>query len=457
MKKRSLYLFTFLFLIVNACQKDQETIPENEKDITIEEVQKKFNEVHSTKSRKANELDIVWDRGIYKDLSVGDALYFPVKSVNTDEGKHYVSIGEETKRFPVAYTSFSRAYKNDLGEVVLEYVMPVPTSNSKEFTGYLVISDWGDEVKRLVYYEEGILVADYGASTFEGTDTESLRKSSNCVIIDHYWCVTVTVGEDVSVTRCTYEGSTMTCKEPPVLAGPNPGPEFGGGGPSEPSGPDGLCAHPFIEGLYVNCDEVICSDGFVADENGNCILCPYGYMPNPNGLGCVPDVPCAGDPLKSMEITNFNQGQGSNRYGCVRDDDTKVCEGRSGSRMHAGVDLVAPIGTNVFSIVSGTVHETRNEDESNGYGNYIIIENNGYYFMYAHLSYEPNFNVGDNILSGQLIGLSGDSDTTGEPHLHIESREKSGGFYSSSPVNIEDFLGTKFDDNNNSQENENCN
>jgi hypothetical protein len=271
MKKRSLYLLAFLFLIVNACQQDQEAIPENEKDITIEEVQKKFNEVHSTKSREANELDIVWDRGIYKDLSVGDALYFPVKSVNPNESKHYVSIGEETKRFPVAYTSFSRAYKNDLGEVVLEYVMPVPTSNSKEFTGYLVISDWGDEVKRLVYYEEGILVADHGASTFEGTDTESLRKSSNCVIIDHYWCVTVTVGEDVSITRCTYEGSTMTCKEPPVLAGPNPGPEFGGGGPSEPSGPDGLCAHPFIEGLYVNCDEVICSDGFVSDGNGGCI------------------------------------------------------------------------------------------------------------------------------------------------------------------------------------------
>ena len=39
----------------------------------------------------------------------------------------------------------------------------------------------------------------------------------------------------------------------------------------------------------------------------------------------------------------------------------------------------------------------------------------------------------------------------------LESREKSGGFYSSLPVNIEDFLGTKFDENNNVIRNENCN
>jgi murein DD-endopeptidase MepM/ murein hydrolase activator NlpD len=68
--------------------------------------------------------------------------------------------------------------------------------------------------------------------------------------------------------------------------------------------------------------------------------------------------------------------------------------------------------------------------------------------MYAHLESEPNFNVGDNISSGQLMALSGESDTKDEPHLHIESRRISGGFYSSDPVNIEDFLGTKFDDNN---------
>jgi murein DD-endopeptidase MepM/ murein hydrolase activator NlpD len=96
--------------------------------------------------------------------------------------------------------------------------------------------------------------------------------------------------------------------------------------------------------------------------------------------------------------------------------------------MQAGIDLIAPIGTNVNSINSGTVHETRSEDESNGYGNYIIIESNGYYFMYAHLKNKPAFNIGTNISSGQLIGLGGDSDTTGEPHLHIESRLKSGNF-----------------------------
>ena len=99
----------------------------------------------------------------------------------------------------------------------------------------------------------------------------------------------------------------------------------------------------------------------------------------------------------------------------------------------------------MYSINSGTVFETRNEDESAGYGNYIIIQTDNYYFMYAHLESEPNFTVGDNISFGQVIGLSGDSETKDEPHLQNESREKSGGFYSSSPVN------------NNVIKNENCN
>ncbi|PTB90950.1 hypothetical protein C9994_16420, partial [Marivirga lumbricoides] len=49
----------------------------------------------------------------------------------------------------------------------------------------------------------------------------------------------------------------------------NPG--GGGGGSANPSGPNGLCAHPFIEGMWVDCDAVICSENYVADENGECV------------------------------------------------------------------------------------------------------------------------------------------------------------------------------------------
>ena len=200
------------------------------------------------------------------------------------------------------------------------------------------------------------------------------------------------------------------------------------------------------------------SGGGPTNNNGN-LPCPVGFIRNDKGK-CVTieeyEKPCAGDLLINMEITNYNQGKDSNRFGCVRIQDSKVCNNKVGIRMHAGIDLVAPIGTNVFSIISGTVHETRNENESNGYGNHIIIESNGFYYMFAHLNSEPEYNVGDYISKGQIIGESGDSDTTNEPHLHIEAREISGGFYSSTPVNIENILTTKFDNNNNSINDEDC-
>jgi hypothetical protein len=52
--------------------------------------------------------------------------------------------------------------------------------------------------------------------------------------------------------------------------------------------------------MWVDCDEVIC---------------PYGYKLNPNGQGCLPDIPCDGDPIINMEISDFNKGKDSNRYG----------------------------------------------------------------------------------------------------------------------------------------------
>lgn len=45
--------------------------------------------------------------------------------------------------------------KDENDEVVLEYVMPVPTENTGEFTGYFQVSDLGGEVKSHLIYKEG--------------------------------------------------------------------------------------------------------------------------------------------------------------------------------------------------------------------------------------------------------------------------------------------------------------
>ncbi len=292
------FVFSFtLILLFTSCSKEEEIKVEEAKDITIDEVKAEFNsrKVQNANSRtsEASSVDIVWDLAVYKELAIGDVLFFPTKSTDATEGKKYVSSGEGTKRFPVDYTSFGRAYKDEDDIVVLEYIMPVPTANTAEFTGYFLVSDWGGEAKRIKFYENGNFVREAEVSQQSVIDGENNRSMASCTIIDHYWCVTASGGGS-SYTTCTYEGSTMTC-EAPTLAPPDPAdPGLGGGGPSSPSGPGGLCAHPLIEGMWVDCDEVICSEGFEADANGECVPdCGENMVLDDEGnciLDCGPDM-----------------------------------------------------------------------------------------------------------------------------------------------------------------------
>ncbi|GAA5033696.1 hypothetical protein GCM10011506_26320 [Marivirga lumbricoides] len=278
-----------MLILFFSCNQEEVIQLEEAKDITIEEVKEAFN---ARKKQNANartngsdtSIDILWDLAIYKELNVGDVLFFPTKSIGGEEGKRYVSSGEGTKRFPVDYTSFGRAYKDEKDEVVLEYVMPVPTENTAEFTGYFLVSDWGEEVKQILVYENGNLI---GQTNPQSQNEISNRSGGNCSIIDHWWCVQTSVGDRIVATRCTYDGSTMVC-EPDELAPPDPSnPGGGGGGSANPSGPNGLCAHPFIEGMWVDCDAVICSENYVADENGECVPdCGENMVLNSEG-NCV--------------------------------------------------------------------------------------------------------------------------------------------------------------------------
>jgi murein DD-endopeptidase MepM/ murein hydrolase activator NlpD len=90
---------------------------------------------------------------------------------------------------------------------------------------------------------------------------------------------------------------------------------------------------------------------------------------------------------------------------------------------HSGVDLLAPLGTEVLAAEGGTIAFVGQE---NAYGILIIINHSDtYQTRYAHLS-RVRVQIGQKVTTGEVIGEVG---TTGqpdinEPHLHFEVRNK---------------------------------
>ncbi len=89
-------------------------------------------------------------------------------------------------------------------------------------------------------------------------------------------------------------------------------------------------------------------------------------------------------------------------------------------KFHAGIDLAAPEGSDVFACKSGIVTTV---GYNSTYGNYIIIlHNEKKTSLYAHLS-KTLVKKGDRVTTGQVIGLVGTTGASTGPHLHFEVRE----------------------------------
>jgi len=89
-------------------------------------------------------------------------------------------------------------------------------------------------------------------------------------------------------------------------------------------------------------------------------------------------------------------------------------------QFHKGIDMAAPIGTEVFACKGGTVVQTVYNNKT--YGNYIVIQHSsGMRSFYAHLS---KISVKENqiVQSGKVIGYVGQSGAVTGPHLHFEVR-----------------------------------
>ena len=91
---------------------------------------------------------------------------------------------------------------------------------------------------------------------------------------------------------------------------------------------------------------------------------------------------------------------------------------RGGGRTHMGVDMFTPFGTPIVAVMSGSVFFQG--DPAGGNAAYLQASDGNTYY-YAHLG--QYVGGARNVAGGEVIGLAGNSGTSGAPpHLHFEIR-----------------------------------
>lgn len=104
--------------------------------------------------------------------------------------------------------------------------------------------------------------------------------------------------------------------------------------------------------------------------------------------------------------------------GGTKPSELVVTSGIGAGRDHKGIDYDMREGTPISIIKRGTV--ARVDYDPRGYGNYVVINHgNGVETLYAHLK-SVNVRQGDTVEPGAVIGFSGNTGRSSDPHLHFE-------------------------------------
>ncbi len=112
-------------------------------------------------------------------------------------------------------------------------------------------------------------------------------------------------------------------------------------------------------------------------------------------------------PLSDKDLTRFASGYGYRIHPIYRT-----------RKMHSGIDLTAPTGTNVYATGGGKVISSGYTP--GGYGKKIIVDHGfGFKTLYAHLN-DINVKVGQRVKRGEKIGAVGNTGRSTAPHLHYE-------------------------------------
>lgn len=128
-----------------------------------------------------------------------------------------------------------------------------------------------------------------------------------------------------------------------------------------------------------------------------------------------------------------SQGFGENR--ALNDQGVSIYK-EMGMDGHNGIDLAAPLGTNVYFPCEMTISQMWDDDRGSGYGRHIRCTTQVFSFMeglwsgefyleilLGHFSaVEPTLKVGDRVTTKQLAGKCGCTGICSGPHVHLEIR-----------------------------------
>jgi len=91
------------------------------------------------------------------------------------------------------------------------------------------------------------------------------------------------------------------------------------------------------------------------------------------------------------------------------------------ARVHEGVDIAAPIGSDIHATADGTVLRA---GLSQSYGNFVEIDHgDGITSFYAHMVRPAAVKAGEKVTEGEILGHVGSTGHSTGPHLHFEIRK----------------------------------
>lgn len=115
--------------------------------------------------------------------------------------------------------------------------------------------------------------------------------------------------------------------------------------------------------------------------------------------------------------------------------------------VNTSAKIVAAAAGKVVGVNTSCTHDYGKEDAKDpggcgyGFGNYVIIEHsNGYYTLYGHMTKDITVKEGDEVKSGQEIGIMGSTGNSTGNHLHFEVRTGGSTFWNSKKVDPEQFF-----------------